>query len=215
MIRSTHQPSDATHCFFGTPSFLSESTSHSTVTSNLLHTPNSESLIHEYFRVSSVFQLTTKHGSYHSSIPLWIISCGEPSLVQGQPESPKFSPRNTMLSALRYGDTSGGTPANGSTPARKPSHNQPVTARGKGRHGVGPGSGGWGAGEEKPAAGPATREQCPQCGAVFGDVSTLLNHVERFHPKVYMHFCPTFIFLPLDQAEVVLPPTNKNGIRGG
>ncbi|CAN0216551.1 unnamed protein product, partial [Ectocarpus sp. 13 AM-2016] len=56
-----------------------------------------------------------------------------------------------------------------------------VTARGEGRHGSGPGLGGWGA--EKLAAGPATREQCPQCGAVFGDVNTLLNHVERFHPK--------------------------------
>lgn len=30
----------------------------------------------------------------------------------------------------------------------------------------------------------ATREKCPQCGAVFGDVGTLINHVERFHPKV-------------------------------
>ncbi|CAM9341101.1 unnamed protein product, partial [Ectocarpus sp. 4 AP-2014] len=102
---------------------------------------------------------------------------------RGQPESPKFSPRNTVLSAQRFGDTSGGRPANGGTPTRKSSHNQSVRTRGEGRHGSGPGSGGWEAGEEKPAAGPATRERCPQCGAVFGDVSTLLNHVERFHPK--------------------------------
>lgn len=41
-----------------------------------------------------------------------------------------------------------------------------------------------GGGVEPMALSPPTREKCPMCGAVFGDIATLVNHVERFHSKV-------------------------------
>ncbi|CAN0425852.1 unnamed protein product, partial [Pylaiella littoralis] len=94
-------------------------------------------------------------------------------------QSPKFSPRNTLLSGLGFGDT-GGTPTKqpsskwySSSPGREARHG----STNGGRAAVG------GGGEEKTGLSPA-REKCLQCGAVFGDLSTLFNHVERFHSKV-------------------------------
>lgn len=93
-------------------------------------------------------------------------------------ESPKFSPRNSLLSGLGFGDSSGSL-------TKRPSHNQHSSSLGGGsRHGsASVGRAVWVGGEEKTGPPPA-REKCPHCGAVFGDVSTLVNHVERFHPKV-------------------------------
>ncbi|CAM9577707.1 unnamed protein product [Hapterophycus canaliculatus] len=87
--------------------------------------------------------------------------------------SPRFSPRNTLLSGLLdVGNTTGG--ATPSTQTKRPPRD-PFSAAPAER-----------VVEEKTAAESlpfATREQCPQCGAVFGNMGTLLNHVERFHSK--------------------------------
>lgn len=105
------------------------------------------------------------------------------------PESPKFSPRNSLLSALGFGDATA-TAGNsaGSALMKRLSHSHPssspAAAAGSGDTRHGSGVTGGGRGGELMAPPPPTREKCPQCGAVFGDVSTLVNHVERFHSKV-------------------------------
>ncbi|CAM9698378.1 unnamed protein product [Scytosiphon promiscuus] len=85
--------------------------------------------------------------------------------------SPRFSPRNTLLSGL-LGDGNINNRATSGTPTKRTSRDRFAAT-----------PTGW---EEKTDAEPpavATREQCPHCGAVFGDVHTLLSHVERFHAK--------------------------------
>ncbi len=57
-------------------------------------------------------------------------------------------------------------------------------------------------------------EQCPQCGASFGDIGSLVAHVEAFHSEVnYLYKGLTLKVVVVDWPAMFLPLTESSAAR--